>query len=36
LVSVRKRSLGKAILKCADNMGSKVETDGLDGKLLKK
>jgi hypothetical protein len=36
LVLVRKRSLGEAILKYAENMDLKVETDGLDGKLSKK
>jgi hypothetical protein len=33
LVLVRKRSLGVAILKYADNMDSKVETDYLDENL---
>jgi hypothetical protein len=33
-VLVSKRSLGEAILKHAENMDLKYETDGLDGKLV--
>jgi hypothetical protein len=36
LVLVRKISLGEAILKYAENMDLKDETDGLDGNLSKK